>query len=75
LSLAKAREAAAAIMGDVAKGLNPATVRKEAAKAERAKRARDRVTLRVLIEEPDASCRSAGELCRGSGSRPALRVR
>jgi integrase len=51
VSLAKAREAAAAIMGDVAKGLNPAAVRKEAAKAERAKRARDRLTLRVLIED------------------------
>jgi integrase len=48
--LAKAREAAAAIMGDVAKGLNPAAVRKDAAKTERAKRARDRLTLRVLIE-------------------------
>jgi integrase len=51
LSLAKAREAAAAVMGDVAKGLNPAAVRKEAAKAERAMRARNRLTLRVLIED------------------------
>jgi integrase len=51
VSLAKAREAAAAIMGDVAKGLNPAAVRKDAAKAERARRARDRLTLRVLIED------------------------
>jgi integrase len=49
--LAKARQAAAAIMGDVAKGQNPATARKEAAAAERAKRARNRLTLRVLIED------------------------
>jgi integrase len=51
LSLADARAAAAAVMGDVAKGLNPAIVRKEAAKAERAKRARNRLTLRALIED------------------------
>src|ERR1700676_721974 len=51
LSLAKAREAAAAVMGDVAKGKNPAAERKDAAAAERAKRARDRLTLRVLIED------------------------
>jgi integrase len=51
LSLADARAAAAAVMGDVAKGLNPASVRKEAAKAERAKRARNRLTLQVLIED------------------------
>src|SRR5215467_2068036 len=51
LSLSSAREAAAAIMGDVAKGRNPAAERKEAAAAERAKRTRDRLTLRVLIED------------------------
>lgn len=51
LALAKAREAAAAVMGDVAKGMNPALVRKEAAKAEQARRARDHLTLRVLIED------------------------
>ena len=49
--LFKAREAAAAVMGDVAKGRNPAAERKEAAAAERAKRARNRLTLRVLIED------------------------
>jgi hypothetical protein len=49
LSLSKAREATAAVMGDVAKGRNPATERKDAAAAERAKRARNRMTLRVLI--------------------------
>src|SRR6516164_5174670 len=38
VSLAKAREAAAAVMGDVAKGRNPAVLRKEAVAAERAKR-------------------------------------
>ena len=51
LSLAKAREAAAAIMGDVAKGKNPVAERKEAAAAERARRARNRLTLRVLIDD------------------------
>ncbi|MFY9840249.1 MAG: Arm DNA-binding domain-containing protein [Xanthobacteraceae bacterium] len=51
LSLTKARQAAAAVMGDVAKGRNPPADRKEAAAAERAKRARDRLTLRVLIED------------------------
>lgn len=49
--LAKARQAAAAVMGDVARGRNPAADRKEAAAAERAKRARNRLTLRVLIED------------------------
>src|SRR5262245_30009023 len=49
--LSKAREAAAAVMGDVAKGRNPAAERKEAAAAERAKRARGRLTLAVLIED------------------------
>ena len=51
VSLSRAREAAAAIMGDVAKGRNPAAERKEAAAAERARRARNRLTLRVLIED------------------------
>jgi integrase len=51
VSLAKAREAAAAVMGDVAKGRNPAAERKAAAAAERARRTRNRLTLRVLIED------------------------
>jgi integrase len=51
VSLAKAREAAAAVMGDVAKGRNPVAERKEAAAAERARRARDRLTVRALIED------------------------
>jgi hypothetical protein len=51
VSLAKAREAAAAVMGDVAKGRNPAAERKAALTAERARRARNRLTLRVLIED------------------------
>ena len=51
LSLSKAREAAAAIMGDVAKGRNPAAERKEVAAAEWAKRARGRLTLAVLIQD------------------------
>jgi integrase len=49
--LARARQAAAAIMGDVAKGQNPAAERKQAAVAERAKRARNRLTFRVLIDD------------------------
>jgi integrase len=51
LSLSKAREAAAAVMGDVAKGRNPAADRKEAAAAEWAKRVRGRLTLAVLIHD------------------------
>jgi integrase len=51
LSLSKARDAAAAIMGDVAKGRNPAAERKEAAAAEWAKRMRGRLTLAVLIQD------------------------
>jgi integrase len=51
VALFKAREAAAAVMGDVAKGRNPAAERKEAAAAERARRARNRLTLRVLIDD------------------------
>ena len=51
VSLSKAREAAAAIMGDVAKGRNPLAERKEAAAAERVRRARNRLTLRVLIDD------------------------
>jgi integrase len=51
VSLAMAREAAASVMGDVAKGRNPAQERKDAAAAERARRARGRLTLGVLIED------------------------
>jgi integrase len=51
LSLSKAREAAAAVMGDVAKGRNPAAERKEAVAAEWAKRVRGRLTLAVLIQD------------------------
>jgi integrase len=51
LSLFKAREAAAALMGDVAKGRNPAAERKEAATAEWAKRVRGRLTLAVLFQD------------------------
>jgi len=47
LSLAKAREATAVIMGEVAKGKNPALERKEA--AAKARRAHGRLTLEQLI--------------------------
>ena len=50
-SLSKAREAAAAVMGDVAKERNPAAERKEAAAAEWAKRVRGRLTLAILIQD------------------------
>src|SRR5215475_9206832 len=45
------RQAAAAVMGDVAKGRNPAAERKEAVAAEWAKRMRGRLTLAVLIQD------------------------
>ena len=51
VTLSKAREAAAAVMGDVAKGRNPAAERKDAAAAERVRRTRNRLTLRVLIDD------------------------
>ncbi len=51
VALARAREAAAAVMGDLAKGRNPAAERKDAAAAERARRARNRLTLRRLIDD------------------------
>jgi len=51
LSLSKAREAAAAVMGDVAKGKNPAAERKKAVAAEWARRNRGRLTLAVLIQD------------------------
>jgi len=53
--LAKARQAAAD-MGDVAQGRNPAAERKEAAAAERARRTRNRLTL--LCVNSDTAGRS-----------------
>ncbi len=49
LSLAKAREAAQAIMGDVAKGIDPAAERKQAAALARHREARDALTLEALL--------------------------
>src|SRR5262249_33183630 len=51
VALSEARKAAAAIMGDVAKGRNPAAERRANTAAERARRTRDRLTLRVLIDD------------------------
>ena len=51
LSLAKAREAAAAIMGDRAKGVDTAAERKAEAVARKTREAHDAFTLAVLIED------------------------
>jgi integrase len=50
VSLAAAREAAQGIMGEVAKGLDPAAVRKTEATAAKARAVRGALTLTVLIE-------------------------
>ncbi|CAK0750282.1 Site-specific recombinase XerD [Azospirillaceae bacterium] len=50
LSLAAAREAAQSIMGDVAKGLDPAAERKDAATRAKAQQDRDMLTLAVLVD-------------------------
>jgi len=50
VSLADARDAAKAIMGDVAKGLDPAAERKEIAYTARAQAAKERTTLSVLVD-------------------------
>ncbi len=49
ISLARARAAAQAIMGDVAKGIDPASMRKIAASEARAKAAHDAMTLAALL--------------------------
>ena len=77
VSLSKAREAAAAVMGDVAKGRNPAAERKDAAAAERAtahSQPPHAPGAYRRLEQPPP-CRAAAELCRGSGACPALRLR
>ncbi len=51
LPLAKAREAARAIMGDVAKGIDPAAERRAAAAETRQKAERDALTLSKLIDD------------------------
>jgi len=50
VSLDKARDAAAAIMGDVAKALDPAAIRKADAEARRREKERERMTLAVLVD-------------------------
>ena len=54
VSLAKAREAARALMGEVAKGHDPAAERKAAAADARRKEAHQALTLSVLIENWEA---------------------
>jgi integrase len=51
VSLAKARDAVRAIMGEVAQGIDPAAERKNAAAESRRKAAHDALTLASLIEE------------------------
>jgi hypothetical protein len=51
VSLAKARDAARAIMGDVAKGLEPAAERKKAADEARKQAAHQALTLGALLED------------------------
>lgn len=51
LSLARARRAAAAILGDVARGVNPFAERRKEIAAERARRARESLTLETLIDD------------------------
>jgi integrase len=51
ISLAKAREAARAILGDVAKGCDPARERKEAAVRAKRKAADEALTLGALVEQ------------------------
>ena len=54
ISLAAAREATKAILGDVAKGRDPAADRKEAAPEAKRKAAHDALTLEALLEQWDA---------------------
>jgi integrase len=54
ISLAAAREATKALMGDVAKGRDPAAARKKAAQEARRKAAHDALTLGALIEQWEA---------------------
>ena len=54
ISLAAAREATKAILGDVAKGRDPAADRKEAALEAKRKAAHDALTLEALLEQWDA---------------------
>jgi integrase len=51
VSLAKARDAVRAIMGDVAKGIDPATERKKAAAEAHRKAAHEALTLSALLED------------------------
>jgi integrase len=53
ISLAAAREATTAIMGDVAKGRDPAADRKQAAQEAKRKAAHDALTLEALLEQWD----------------------
>ncbi len=51
VSLAKARDAVRAIMGDVAKGIDPAAERKKAAAEARRKAAHEAMTLAALLSD------------------------
>ena len=51
VSLAKARDAVRAIMGDVARGIDPAAERQESRRRGAPKAAREALTLEVLLED------------------------
>ena len=72
-SLATARSAAAAILGDVARGVDPFDVRKRATLAARQKAASDAFTLDVLIEQWRALHLSAGSESYANEAPRALR--
>src|SRR5262249_18455416 len=77
VSLARAREAAAAVMGDVAKGRNPAAQRKADAAADRARRAGQQAAYAACLDrglEAYSPCRPTPKLRRRGGARAALRL-
>ena len=77
ISLAAARKATRAIMGDVAKGRDPAGERKEAVQQAKRKAAHEALTLAALARAMGgpAPRRQARALRRGGRARPPLRLR
>ena len=74
VALSKAREAAAAVMGDVAKGRNPA-IRAQGGGSSRAREAHAQSSHAPSADrrlEPASPCQPASELRHGGGARAAL---